>query len=80
MKTVNQLLDRIDSLRIDAITPALAHVRQQLIDFKRQHPKGGLTFISNTDRVMQLIGQAALSPGQMQATPAPKPERQLITA
>ena len=47
LKTINQLLDKFDTLKLDQMTPELGKIRQNLIDMKRQSPKGGLISIEN---------------------------------
>ena len=60
--TTNQLIDKIEQLPIDSISPALGCIRQNLIDVKKGHPKGGLIVEPNTRMILFLINQAKASP------------------
>ena len=58
--TINQLLDKFDSITIDAMTtnPPLGRIRQNLIDYKRSQPNGGLIKEPNTQMILFLINSA----------------------
>lgn len=56
--TINQLLDKFDSLKIDQMNSKLGTIRQNLIDMKRQSPKGGLITIENSKEIIALINDA----------------------
>jgi len=58
LKTINQLLDKFDTLKLDQMTPELGKIRQNLIDMKRQSPKGGLISIENSKEIVGLINDA----------------------
>ncbi len=57
MKTINQLLDKMDRLPVDSMQP-LGTIRQNLIDTKRQHPKGGLIVPDNSQQIDDIINDA----------------------
>jgi len=56
--TTNQLIDKFDSIPIDSMSPQLGRIRQNLINMKRSHPKGGLIKEPNTQMIMFLIEAA----------------------
>ena len=58
LKTINQLLDKFDTLKLDQMTPELGKIRQNLIDMKSQSPKGGLISIENSKEIVGLINDA----------------------
>ena len=56
--TINQLLDRFDQVTIDQMNPYLGKLRQNLINLKRNHPKGGLRKVENAKQIMSIIEDA----------------------
>jgi hypothetical protein len=53
--TINQILDKFDQVPIDAMSAPLGRIRQNLINDKRSHPKGGLIKEPNTQMILFLI-------------------------
>ncbi len=58
LMTINQLLDEINELKIDSITPAIGKIRQNLINHKKESAKGGLIKVDQTHSIMLLISHA----------------------
>lgn len=69
LKTINQLLDKISDLTLDEMTIELGEIRQQLIDRKKSHPKGGLLKVGDTDDIMEMIAKARLHSTQTATAP-----------
>jgi len=56
--TINQLLDKINELKLDDMNQHIGTIRQNLINMKREHPKGGLRRIENSEHILELIQSA----------------------
>ena len=55
--TTNQLLEKFDSIKLDAMSIELGVIRQNLIDLKRSGPKGGLITVENSELIINLINK-----------------------
>jgi len=55
--TCNQLLEKFGDIKINSMTPELSKIREQLIEFKRSHIKGGLMEIENSKTIVDIINR-----------------------